>query len=229
MANRPPPTIDARRLLPLMLTLSLTTGLIDGVSVLGLGKVFTANMTGNVVFLGMAAAGASGFAPSLYIVAILSFMAGAVVAGRVGRAQSELPVRFWLVTSASVEALLLWAAAAVAFDYDIARGAIGPTVYAVIGLTGLAMGFRNATIRQLKIPDVTTTVLTLTISGLAADSRLGGGTNPNWGRRVTSIATMFVGAAAGTWLVLSWGISVPLLLAGAIGLTATLLCALQQP
>ena len=50
------------RLVPLMLALSATTGLIDAVSVIGLGKVFTANMTGNIVFLGFGVAGATGFA-----------------------------------------------------------------------------------------------------------------------------------------------------------------------
>jgi uncharacterized membrane protein YoaK (UPF0700 family) len=229
MAEQAVPPIDVRRLLPLMLTLSLTTGLIDAVSVLGLGKVFTANMTGNVVFLGMAAAGASGFVPSLYIVAIASFMGGAVTAGRIGRHEVQLSLRRWLVTSASVEAILLWAAAWTAADYDVAGGAIGATLYAVIVLTGIAMGFRNATVRQLKIPDVTTTVLTLTITGLAADSTLGGGTNPNWGRRIASVGTMFAGAAIGAWLVLGEGLSVALLVAGAIGLSATLLCASRRP
>jgi uncharacterized membrane protein YoaK (UPF0700 family) len=212
-----------------MVTLSLTTGLIDAVSVLGLGRVFTANMTGNIVFLGLAAAGARGFVPSLYIVAILSFMTGALVAGRVGRAEARLPFAAWLVTSAALEALLLGTAAWVAIGYDVSAGILGSTVYTLIILTGLAMGFRNATIRQLRIPDVTTTVLTLTITGLASDSTLAGGTNPNWGRRIASIAAMLVGAAAGAWLVLGQGLSLALLLAGAIGLIATLLCALRRP
>jgi uncharacterized membrane protein YoaK (UPF0700 family) len=208
-----------------MLTLSLTTGLIDAVSVLGLGKVFTANMTGNIVFLGLATAGAKGFVPSLYIAALIAFMAGALAAGRVGKRDRELPLRTWLITAACVEAVLLWAAAWVALGYKLSSGTLDATVYVVIVLTGIAMGFRNATIRQLKIPDVTTTVLTLTITGLAADSSLVGGTNPNWGRRVAGIVTMFVGAAAGAWLVLGAGLSAALLLAGGLVLGATLLCA----
>jgi uncharacterized membrane protein YoaK (UPF0700 family) len=67
----------------------------------------------------------------------------------------------------------------------------------VIGLTALAMGLRNATARKLAVPDLTTTVLTLTITGLAADSSLAGGTNPRWQRRIGSVLAMFAGAAAG--------------------------------
>jgi hypothetical protein len=63
------------------------------------------------------------------------------------------------------------------------------------------MGFRNATIRQLKVPDLTTTVLTLTLTGIAADTPLTGGANPNLVRRIGSVASIFVGAAAGAWLV----------------------------
>src|SRR5205085_8524906 len=71
----------------------------------------------------------------------------------------------------------------------------------IIGLTALAMGLRNATERKLAVPDLTTTVLTLTITGLAADSSLAGGTNPRWQRRIASILLMFVGAFAGGLIV----------------------------
>jgi uncharacterized membrane protein YoaK (UPF0700 family) len=49
-----------RALLPVLLGLTVVTGLVDAASVLGLGRVFTANMKGNIVFLGFAAAGAPG-------------------------------------------------------------------------------------------------------------------------------------------------------------------------
>ena len=86
------------------------------------------------------------------------------------------------------------------------------------------MGFRNATIRQLKVPDLTTTVLTLTITGLAADSRLAGGGNPNWGRRVGSVVAIGLGAAIGAALVMQGRLVAPLLLAGGLVLAGTLAC-----
>ena len=102
----------------LLLLLSVTTGLVDAISVLGLGKVFTANMTGNIVFLGFAAVGTPGFAPLSYVVAILAFMTGALVAGRVGKGHEGRPMRRWLLIAALVEAGLLWIAAAVAIGFD---------------------------------------------------------------------------------------------------------------
>jgi uncharacterized membrane protein YoaK (UPF0700 family) len=211
----------------LLLLLSVTTGLVDAISVLGLGRVFTANMTGNIVFLGFAAAGAPGFHFPLYIAAIVFFMLGAVIAGWIGQAHRGRPMRRWLITSAALEAVLLWIAAALAIGYDYKALTPEWKLYAIIALTAIVMGYRNGTIRQLKIPDLTTTVLTLTITGLAADSRLVGGSNPNWGRRIGSVVAIFLGAAIGAWLVLTGGLVVPLLLAGVLILGGTLACALH--
>jgi len=211
----------------LLLLLSVTTGLVDAISVLGLGKVFTANMTGNVVFLGFAASGAPGFAVAPYLFAIASFMTGALVAGAIGKRFAGSPLRHWLITAASIEAILLWIAAAVAVGFDVASQTPGSSVTTIIVLTGIAMGFRNATIRQLKVPDLTTTVLTLTITGLAADSSLAGGTNPNWARRIGSVVAIFVGAAIGAYLVTHGGLVAPLILAGGLIFAGTLACTLH--
>ena len=208
----------------LLLLLSVTTGLVDAISVLGLGKVFTANMTGNIVFLGFAAVGTPGFNAPSYIVAIMAFLIGALVAGRVGKGHAGLPLRRWLLVAALVEAGLLWIAAGVAVGFDMASQSPGVRLYAIIALTGMAMGFRNATIRQLKVPDLTTTVLTLTLTGLAADSAPAGGNNPNWGRRVGSVVAIFAGAAIGALFITHAGLVVPLLLAGALVLGGTVAC-----
>ena len=68
-------------------------------------------------------------------------------------------------------------------------------------LTGLATGIRNATVRKLAVRDLTTTVLTLTLTGLAADSSLAGGSNPGWVRRAAAVGAMSAGAAVGAWLL----------------------------
>jgi cytochrome b subunit of formate dehydrogenase len=57
---------------------------------------------------------------------------------------------------------------------------------------------RNAAVRKLAVPDLTTTVLTLTITGLAADSSLARGTNPRLQRRIAAVVAMFAGAALGS-------------------------------
>src|ERR1700727_702797 len=70
------------RLPPLLVGLTVVTGLVDAFSYLVLGHVFVANMTGNVVFLGFAVVGAPGFSIAASLVALVSFAAGSVVGGR---------------------------------------------------------------------------------------------------------------------------------------------------
>ncbi|MGU3390725.1 YoaK family protein [Sphingomonas sp. M1A8_2b] len=205
-----------------MLLLSATTGLVDAASVLGLGKVFTANMTGNIVFLGFAASGAPGFKVAPFVVALASFMIGATIAGRIGQRATHTTERLWLITSAIIETILLWLAAAVAIGFDVATQSPEPRLFAIIALTGLAMGYRNATIRQLKVADLTTTVLTLTLTGLGADSRIAGGNDPNWQRRTGAVTAVLAGAAIGAYLLSHIGLFAPLALAGALVLSATL-------
>ncbi len=220
----PPSSSPASPLPGLLLLLSVTTGLVDAVSVLGLGKVFTANMTGNVVFLGFAAAGTPGFKVAPYLVALITFFIGALIAGRVGQNFGKRPLRQWLTVAAMIEVALLWIAAGVALNFDVPTLAPKVGLFAIITLTAIAMGFRNATIRQLKVPDLTTTVLTLTVTGLAADSSMAGGGNPNLIRRIGAIVAIFAGAAAGALMVVHMGLALPLMVSGLIVLLGTMLC-----
>lgn len=215
-------------IVPLLLLISATTGLVDAASVLGLGKVFTANMTGNIVFLGFAMAGAPGFSWQLYVTALLFFFGGAGVGGRVGKVHAPRSRRRWLLWAGSIEASLLGLAAACALV-----GGTPPVevaVLAMIALTAAAMGFRNATVRQLKVADLTTTVLTLTIAGLAADSSAAsGGGNPNLRRRIGAILAILIGALIGALLVLHVGLALPLALGALITLGATIALAHDLP
>src|SRR5437867_10023990 len=141
----------------LLLVLTVTTGLIDAVSVLGLGRVFTANMTGNVVFLGFALAGVPGFSPARSLAALAAFLAGAVIGGRLG-GRLDGSRRRWLATVAIVESSLLFAAALAALGYDSERLVPAGRLYSLIALTAVGLGLRNATVRRLAVPDPTTTV-----------------------------------------------------------------------
>ena len=147
------------------------TGLVDAFSYLVLGHVFVANMTGNVVFLAFALAGAPGFSIAASLLALLAFMAGAAIGGRLARALGTDRSRL-LARTAMVEATLFGAAALAAIASDpgleFARDLL-------IVLLAVAMGMQNAAARRLAVPDLTTTVLTLTITGIAADGRLGAG------------------------------------------------------
>jgi uncharacterized membrane protein YoaK (UPF0700 family) len=186
--------------------LTVVSGLVDAVSYLGLGHVFTANMTGNVVLLGFAAAGAPGFSIPASLASLGSFLVGAACAGRLTLHITSR--RQWLLAAMAVEGVFSGGAAAVAASTTTIGS--GWPRYAVIALLAFAMGVRNSTIRRLAVPDVTTTVLTMTLTGLAADSTLAGGTNPKVGRRTTAVAAMLAGAFIGAILFLHQGATIPL-------------------
>lgn len=189
----------------LLMALTFTTGLVDAVSFLALGHVFTANMTGNVVFLGFALAGEGGTDAARSVAALGAFMVGAVVGGRLARAASGATHRVWLTRVAVVEVALLVAASGCGLAYDAPTASPGWALYGILGLTAVAMGLRNATAIQLADPDVKTTVLTLTITGLAADSVLAGGEAPRQARRAASVFALGGGAAAGALLLTAPG------------------------
>ncbi|WP_405873362.1 YoaK family protein [Streptomyces sp. NBC_00005] len=211
------PEARGLRLVAVLLGLTVVSGLIDAVSYLGLGHVFTANMTGNVVVLGFAAAGAPGFSVPHTATSLCCFLLGAVAGGRVARWRGEGSRRTWARLTLAAEAVLVGASAVIAFAAPHATA----TVYALIALTAFAMGLRNATVRKLGIADLTTTVLTMTLTGLASDSKAGGGSGHRSPRRSASVVAMAVGAWLGAWLVLDHGLGIPLLVAAAaVGLLA---------
>jgi uncharacterized membrane protein YoaK (UPF0700 family) len=204
-----------------LVVLTVTTGLVDAVSVLGLGRVFTANMTGNVVFLGFAAAGAPGFSATRVGASLAGFVVGALLGGYLGVVMAGVARRRWLLTVAGLEAGLFFGATWVAIGYDMVAFTPVPTLYALIILTAVAMGLRSATVRRLAVPDLTTTVLTMTLTGLAADAALTGGRNPRLGWRLAAVLAIFAGSAVGAVLVSLGGLALPLLITGACILLVT--------
>ena len=71
--------IRENRLAYVLLALTAATGIVDAVSFLGLGHIFTANMTGNVVFMGFAPAGAPELSFTRLALVLLAFLSGAVI------------------------------------------------------------------------------------------------------------------------------------------------------
>lgn len=206
----------------LLMTLTVTTGLVDAISVLGLGRVFTANMTGNIVFLGFAAAGAPDFSVARCSIALGGFLLGALLGGRIGAGMMHSSRRRWLLTVAILESGLLFVSASIAQGYEMNAAASSSSLYGLIALTAVAMGLRNATVRRMGVPDLTTTVLTLTLTGMAADSSLAGGSNPRFLRRLGSVLAIFAGSALGVALLSVGGLALPLLVSGAMILLVTL-------
>jgi uncharacterized membrane protein YoaK (UPF0700 family) len=177
----------------LLVVLTAVTGAVDSVSYLGLGHVFVANMTGNVVFLGFSLAGAKGVTVWASLTAIGAFLAGAYAAGRIALRVADTSRLFRRVIS--IQAVFVAAATGVALGWG---SHATPAQVVLIVLLGGGMGMQNAVVRKLAVPDLTTTVLTLTITGIAADA-------PGLAtvRRVISIAAMLVGALCGGALYLN--------------------------
>jgi uncharacterized membrane protein YoaK (UPF0700 family) len=214
-----PTASQTKSLLLALMVLTFNTGLIDAVSYIGLGRVFVANMTGNVVLLAFAAAGVSGLSVARALTSLGGFLIGATVGGKLGISLGGSKRR--LVLSAGIlEAVLIFAAAVSAIGFEMRSSAPAHQLYTMIVLTALSMGLRNATVRQLGVADVTTTVLTLTLTGLAADSPVAGGSNPRPVRRIFSIIALFVGALSGAYL-LRYGVALPLFVTGACVLFTT--------
>lgn len=203
------PDPGERSLLGVLLMLTLLSGMVDGVCYLGLGRVFTANMTGNVVIVGFAAAGAPGFSVPASLTSLALFLVGALCGGRISRRVRRRSLL--LTTAVGLEATFVGIAAIVAFLASTV--ATGWGRYTTIAILAFAMGIRNSVIRRLSIADMTTTVLTMTLTGLASDSRLAGGHNTRTGRRVGSVLAMVAGAAVGAALYLHQGAGVPLAIA----------------
>jgi uncharacterized membrane protein YoaK (UPF0700 family) len=180
-----------------LLILTFSTGLVDAASYLRLGHVFAANMTGNVVLLGFGIAGAGGLPVVAPIVSLAAFLVGARLGGRLvsreagGRAR---PMEAALV----VEAGMLLAATVVAAAVDVHAGAFSGD--AVIALLAMGMGTRNAAVRSLGVPDLTTTVLTMTITALASELPSFRSRGTGTARRLAAVGAMLVGAVAGALL-----------------------------
>jgi uncharacterized membrane protein YoaK (UPF0700 family) len=202
----------------LLIVLTAVTGVVDAVSYIALGHVFVANMTGNVVFLGFALAGAPGLSAAASLTALVAFLIGAVAGGRIAvRWASHRGHQLRAATAVGLLVLLVAVLAAAIVGQPVSSG----SRYAIIVPLGVAMGIQNATARRLAVPDLTTTVLTLTLTGIAADSRLAGGGGGHPARRLIAVVAMLAGALAGALLVLEVDLVLPLALAAVLlGATA---------
>jgi uncharacterized membrane protein YoaK (UPF0700 family) len=203
----------------LLILLTMVTGVVDAVSYIALGHVFVANMTGNVVFLGFALAGAPGLSAPASLAALGAFLLGAIAGGRIAsRYATHRGRQLRTATAIAVLPALLAVIVAAIVGQPVSGGAR----YALIVPLGIAMGIQNATARRLAVPDLTTTVLTLTLTGIAADSRLAGGPGGHPARRLISVGAMFAGALLGAVLVVEVDLVLPLSIAVVLLATSAL-------
>jgi uncharacterized membrane protein YoaK (UPF0700 family) len=192
--------------LPAMLVaLTVLAGIVDATSILKLGHVFVATMTGNLVFVGLAIAGAKGFVIVPYLLSMGGFIVGAIIGGHAcrrshghrGRAlRNVLDVKLVLATIVAVLAIT---------NSHLSVG-VRDTM---IVLLAASMGTQLAAIRFLKVPDLLTVVLTLTITGVLTERGLGL-LHPKMLRRGIAVLAFAVGAIGGALLVLNFGLTASL-------------------
>ncbi|MFC0038802.1 DUF1275 family protein [Actinomadura rayongensis] len=194
---------ESRRVLGTLLGLTALTGFLDAVSYVGLGRIFTGNMTGNVIVLGLAAARTPGFSVPGSAVSLAAFTAGAALGGWL--AARFAPDARRLMAALLAETALTTFAALTAALASVPR-------YPVIALLALAMGCRNGALRAHLSPDLPTTVLTTTLTRLAADAT-SGRTFARWARRTAAVALMAAGALLGALALRGLGLAPSLALA----------------
>jgi uncharacterized membrane protein YoaK (UPF0700 family) len=204
----------------LLLLLTVNTGVVDAVSILSLGRVFVANMTGNVVFVGFAAAGAPGFSLSASLWALGGFVAGAYFGGVLARRIATHRGRLF-ATTVVIEALLLLAALIVSAAGG--KALTTASIDTIAASAAAALGLQNAIVRKLAVPDLTTTVLTMTLTGIAADTGPAG-RGATIIRRALAVTAMFAGAIIGALIVLhdgrTAGLSIAVALVTAVSMSA---------
>lgn len=207
----------------LLVALAFTTGMIDAVSFLDLGQVFVAAMTGNVIILGLGLAGHGTPLPSA--LSLVSFAAGA---GGGGRAVLSWPGHrhrgLLLAAGTAVQTVLVCGASVLASRY----GFTDPrTRWPIIVMLAFSLGWGYAIVREMRVPDLNTTVVTTTLTSLLAESAA----PARQSRRLVSICAMLAGALVSGSLRRALSPTAPLWTAALIlaGCTVTVYVAAKRP
>ncbi len=181
------------------------TGLVDSVSFLELGNVFVANMTGNIIFLGLGIGGSSGVAGDIVptTLSTVFFCGGAAVGGHL--AFNGITHRGRLLGAAT--AVQTWALIAVALIVTNFGHIQQSARFAAIAILAVSMGWQYAIVRRLDVPDFRTIVVTTTLTALVADR---GEAKERVVRRTMSIAALLIGAATGAVLIRKVAVEAPL-------------------
>ncbi|OBI33121.1 hypothetical protein A5709_22045 [Mycobacterium sp. E1386] len=186
--------VSERSTVAALLLLTFATGLADSISILVLGHVFVANMTGNVIFLGFWLAPRTSIDLTAVVVALPTFVCTTIVSGRISRHFADRTLR-WITTVLATEIILLVALATLA-GTGILRYHDN-TKLIMIGVLAVTFGLQHSSARQFGIQELSTTVLTSTIVSLGLDSRLAGGTGERQTLRLGVVLTMCAGAFLG--------------------------------
>jgi uncharacterized membrane protein YoaK (UPF0700 family) len=196
-----------------LLALTFVTGIVDATSFLALGGVFSAMMTGNVVFLGLGISGNVDSSVVGPLIAIAAFLLASAAATLLARRTDGPP--FGHRASNAVEFGLLAAATCIAAATTV--DADGTSGYVTLALLAAAMSWRTTNVRQLGSVNVPTTVLNLTmLAGPATPGGVLAGAG-DLRPRALAFACFLVGAVTGG-LLLKIDLWVPLAVAALVSL-----------
>ena len=178
-----------------LLALTFAAGCVDALSYLGLSHVFTANMTGNAVLLGLAIGQTQELQVAHSSAAIVGFVAGVVIAAKlVGPTRDRVvwSVRITVALGLEFVVLLVFA-----MGWLGGPRAAGPELLGMIVLSGLAMGIQSAVARRLAVPGISTTYITGTITALVAELTSVSGAVGERRRMTAVIGALVAGAVTG--------------------------------
>lgn len=189
------------RLTTATLVVTMTTGMIEAVSFVGLGYVFTAMMTGNLLFVGFDLAGVSSpisqnIALTQIVVALAAFAFGALTGHRVNGVLAGRNDR-WLASVTFVKGLLFLLAAVVAIGLRGHPDHVTTRHLMVIFVLAATMGWRNTTVRRVALPDLLVTLVTGSLTALL----MGSLREQHAWRRGAAVVAMVLGAFLGTLLL----------------------------
>ena len=194
----------------LLHALTVSSGAIDAVSFLDLGKVFSAFMTGNIAFLGMRAARAPGPGWMNILVALSAFGVGVYLSTRIVRPSEAFGIWSQRVTVALCVSLIAHAVFLSVWFASNGRPSAG-ALPVLLGLWAFAMGMQSAAVRRLHVDGVFTTAATATIIFLSGDLANCPATVKERRRLAGMLASLFVGATAGGLLSVHAHIYAPVL------------------
>lgn len=192
--------------------LTFSSGAIDAISFLALGKVFTAFMTGNIAFLGLRIAGAGGPGWVAILVSMAAFSVGVYLGTQIVRPKGRKGTGVWPHRVTKALSLSLFGHAGFLVLWFAFRGQPSNDVaHVLLGLWAFAMGVQSAAVRSLHVDGVFTTAATATFIFVMGDF-VSWSESADERRRLWGVLIfLFLGALAGGLLLVHAHIYAPVL------------------
>jgi uncharacterized membrane protein YoaK (UPF0700 family) len=213
----------------LLKALTVSSGAIDAISFLALGKVFSAFMTGNIAFLGLQVAGAGGPGAVAILAALIGFAVGVYLSTRIVDA-SEGSIMWSGRVTVALGLSLIAHAVFLAVWFGNSGQPSDAVIPVLLASWAVAMGMQSAAVRRLHVDGVFTTAATATVIFLAGDLTDWSATVAERRRLTSVLVSLLIGSTAGGLLLVHSRLYAPLLpLAITIAVVAAAAIILPEP